>query len=154
MLATLRSGALIVLATAAASVATGGRAVADEVERRPGFVVIVHPSNPVTRVSAKFLAEAFLKKRTQWPSKKVIAPVDLGPRSPLRRQFSEGILDRSLVAVRSYWSRIVFSGRGVPPLELGKEQDVIAYVRKHPGAIGYVSAQRPVVGVKVVTVTR
>ena len=40
--------------------------------------------------------------------------------------------------VTRYWQRLIFAGRAIPPLEIASDDDVAAFVRKTPGAIGYV----------------
>jgi hypothetical protein len=118
----------------------------------PPYLVIVHPSNPTTSVERKFLAEAFLKKTTRWPHGDVIRPVDLGPDSAVRQRFVRDVMDRSVAAVRSYWQQIIFSGRDVPPPELDSDADVVKFVAKYAGAVGYVSGVANVAGTKVVAV--
>src|SRR5437773_1278170 len=104
------------------------------------YRLITHPANPATSVGRKFLGDAFLKKVTRWPDDQAIRPVDLDPDSPVRKRFSEEVLGRSVAAVKSYWQQIIFSGRDIPPPELDSDEDIIQYVLKHPGAVGYVSA--------------
>jgi hypothetical protein len=116
------------------------------------FRVIANPANPAHVVEQKFVADAFLKKISRWPSGPVIRPVDQRPDSPVRRRFSEDVLRRPLPAVKSYWQQLVFSGRDVPPPELNSEEEVVRYVLKHIGAVGYVSADVPLGGAKVLTV--
>jgi len=118
----------------------------------PTYRVIVHPSNPATSFSRDSLTEAFLKKVSRWPDGEVIRPVDLRSRSPVRREFAEHVLRRSMAAVRSYWQQLIFSGRNIPPLELDSDAAVVAYVQKNRGAIGYVSGEAKVDGVKVVSI--
>jgi len=94
-------------------------------------------------VDRKFLADAFLKKTTRWDDGELIRPVDQVPDSPVRRKFSEDVVKRSVAAVRSYWQQVIFTGRGVPPPEVGGDDEVVRYVLKYSGAVGYVSeAQR------------
>jgi len=119
-------------------------------EARAAFRVITHPDNASVTVSREFLSDAFLKKTTRWQDGEVIRAVDLRLDAPVRRQFSEGVLHRSVSAVRSYWQQRVFSGRGVPPPELDSDEAVIRYVRSHRGGIGYVSERAETRGVKVV----
>jgi ABC-type phosphate transport system substrate-binding protein len=107
---------------------------------QPSFAVIVHGKNRARALDKVTVADAFLKKRTQWSDESVILPVDLPRSSAVRRQFSEGVLGRSVESVRTYWNRQVFSGRSVPPPELESDDAVIQYVSKNPGAIGYISA--------------
>jgi ABC-type phosphate transport system substrate-binding protein len=118
----------------------------------PGFVVIVHPSNPTTSVERRFLADLFFKKATRWPNDEVVRPVDYDPDSLVRRRFSEDVLKRSVAAVKSYWQQQLFSGRDVPPPELDSDEDIVKYVLKYPGAVGYVSGGATLNTVKVLTV--
>ena len=118
----------------------------------PGFQMIVHPSNPATVLDRRFVVDAFLKKVTRWPHDEVIRPADLESDSPVRRHFSEQVLKRSVAAVKTYWQQLVFAGRNVPPPELDGDWQVVRFVLKHPGAIGYVSAGASLEGTKVVMV--
>jgi len=128
-------------------VAFAARALAE-----PEIRVIVHAKNPAAKLDKQFVADAFLKKRTRWGNDSAIQVVDLGVKTAARATFSRAMLGRTVDAVRRYWAQLVFSGRGVPPPELGTEADVVAYVAAHPGAIGYVSSGADLVGVKTVEV--
>ncbi|MDX2093777.1 MAG: hypothetical protein SFX73_38420 [Kofleriaceae bacterium] len=118
----------------------------------PRVRVIVHPRTQVSVLDRKYVADAFLKKRSRWDDDRAILPVDQAPRSALREHFSRQLLGRPTEAVRRYWSQLVFSGRGLPPPELRSDEAVVNYVKSHPGAIGYVSANANVDGVRVVEV--
>jgi ABC-type phosphate transport system substrate-binding protein len=118
----------------------------------PAYRVIVHPSNSATSLDRRFLEDVFLKKIKSWPSGETARPADLGPKSPVRRRFTEEVLRRPPSAIRAYWQQRIFSGRDVPPPELEKEDDIIQYVMKHSGAIGYVSAEAALNGPRVITV--
>lgn len=147
----MRGRIWIIVGVLLAAVATAG-ARAVPASSPPQFVVIVHPQNPVTALDRKFVADAFLKKRTRWGNDRVIKPVDLDPHSHIRARFSEAVLHRSVSAVKSYWQQLVFSGRGIPPPELDDEEDVVHYVLHHRGAIGYVSGTADLDGARVVQV--
>jgi len=116
------------------------------------YRVIVHPRNPTSSVSRRFLADAFLKKVTRWRHGDAIRPVDLPSGSSARRRFVQDVLHRSVEAIRSYWQQQIFSGRGLPPAELDGDAAVIRYVLRNRGAIGYVSGAATVQSVKVVNV--
>ncbi|MDP9034910.1 MAG: hypothetical protein M3O50_08885 [Myxococcota bacterium] len=138
----------LVLAFALAALSVTWFARATEATR--SYKIIVHPSNSTTEVDRRFLEDAFLRKITRWPNDIVIYPVDLTPNSPVRRKFSEEILHRSVEAVKVYWQQRIFSGRDVPPPELDTDDDVVAYVLKHDGAVGYISENTDPDGAKVV----
>ncbi len=116
------------------------------------FRVIVNPESSNTSIPRELLVEAFLKTTTRWPDGGPIRPVDQRSDSAVRKAFSEGILKRSVSAVRGYWQQRIFSGRDVPPPELESDDAVVRYVGEHPGAVGYVSAGAPTAQTKVVTV--
>jgi ABC-type phosphate transport system substrate-binding protein len=116
------------------------------------YVVIVNPTNPITTVERRFLEDAFLKRVTRWPSDQPIRPVDQGPGSPVRRAFTEEVLRRSVEAVKGYWQQHIFSGRDVPPPELDSDAEVIKYVLRYDGAIGYVPSGANLNGCKVLIV--
>jgi hypothetical protein len=116
------------------------------------YRIVVNPKNPVHSVDREFATQSFLKKVVTWDHGGVIRPVDLSIDSPVRRKFSEEVLGRSVSAVRSYWLQIVFSGRGVPPPELTSDDDVIRFVLREPGAMGYVSSRADLRGAHVLVV--
>ena len=72
---------------------------------------------------------------------------------PAREEFSQAVIGKSTAEVKAYWQTVIFSGRGVPPMEAPSEQAVVQFVRTTPGAIGYVSATTPLAqGVRAVRV--
>jgi len=137
---------LAALALLAVLVATPTRAAPS------AFRVIVNPANHVTALDRKLLTEVFLRKTTRWPGGELIRPVDLGTDSAVRRRFTEDVMNRSVAAVKSYWQSLIFSGRAVPPPELDSDEEVMRYVAKYAGAVGYVSGVGELSGVKVVAV--
>jgi hypothetical protein len=106
----------------------------------PSFRVIVHQSNPVSSIQRSDISAMFMKRTRRWSDGVEILPVDHGSTSRLRAQFSQSIHTKSVAYVDRYWQRLIFSGRAVPPPQLGSDEAVIDFVKKNRGAIGYVSA--------------
>jgi ABC-type phosphate transport system substrate-binding protein len=121
-------------------------------EEARGYRLIVHRDLAVSSLPADHVSRIFLKKTTRWPDGAVVHPVDLLESSPVREEFSRHIHGRRTWAIKSYWQQMIFSGRGTPPPEVSTDQEVLAYVRTTPGAIGYVSASASVADVKVLGV--
>lgn len=120
----------------------------------PGFRMIVHADNPTAAMSAKDLAKLFIKKIPTWDGWVVngaevkVIPIDQVDNA-VRQAFSKAVHRRSVSAIEKYWQKMIFSGRGINPDKFGNDAEVIAFVRSHPGAIGYVSdATAPAMGVK------
>ena len=85
------------------------------------------------------LARILMQGRLGGTGRVVILPVDQEISSAVRADFSESVHQRKVSGIKSYWQAQIFSGRGVPPLEKTGDEEVIAFVRSNPGAIGYVS---------------
>jgi hypothetical protein len=145
----LLAGSTFALALALAASTT---LFAQEPAATSEYRVILHPTNPLGSIDRQLLEDAFLKKVRAWPGGEVIRPVDLPQRSAVRRRFSGEVLRRSVEAVRAYWNQRIFSGRDLPPPELSSDEEVVRYVLKHRGAVGYISGSAPLDGVKVVAV--
>jgi ABC-type phosphate transport system substrate-binding protein len=143
-----RSAVLLVVVLALFALAARGSAEG----RAPVYQVIVNANNPAASIDREFVADAFLKKISTWPNNEVVHPVDLAPGSPVRRQFSDEVLHRSVAEVKSYWQQRIFSGRDVPPPELDTDEEIVKYVLKYDGAIGYVSGTAALSGTKALTV--
>jgi len=137
---TLFAGALALAhwPPSSARVAAQGRA-SNSGAAIPAFRVIVNAANPHGWLDRDFVADAFLIKVSRWNDGQPIRPVDLRGDSVTRRKFSNDVLRRSIAAVRNYWQQLIFSGRGLPPPELDSDADVIKFVVRNRGAIGYVS---------------
>jgi ABC-type phosphate transport system substrate-binding protein len=118
----------------------------------PPFLLVVNPKNPVQQMEQSAVAQAFLKKTMAWRHGGSIRPVDLGADSQVRRRFTEQVLGRNLVAVKSYWQQMIFSGRALPPPELETDAEVVQYVLRHVGAIGYVSTGTDLRGARAVEI--
>jgi hypothetical protein len=118
-----------------------------------GFAIVINAKNSTGELSTEALSRIFMKKTKSWGDGIPILPVDLGGSSKTRKAFSVAVHGRSASAVKNNWQRQVFTGRGTPPPELQSEDDVVAYVRFNKGAIGYVSTNTALDGVRIVTLT-
>jgi ABC-type phosphate transport system substrate-binding protein len=135
---------LAVFGVASLSVGTRDAMAAD-------FKVVVHASNPTASLGAAALGRLFLKKDTRWESGETVEPVDQSAKSTVRAAFSTDVHRKDVGSIKSYWQQQIFSGRGTPPPEMSSDAEVLAFVRSHAGAVGYVSSAAAVGdGVKVV----
>lgn len=116
------------------------------------YKVIVNKDNPVSELSKDKVSKLFLKKTKKWDNGDKVNPVDLFSDSSIRKSFTKQVLGKTVGAIKAYWQKKIFSGKGIPPAEKNNDREVIAYVKSKPGAIGYVSANANTNSVKVVKV--
>lgn len=114
------------------------------------LVVIVHPSNS-DAINAKNVQRIFLGKEKKFPGGAKVTPINQVSSAPGRDQFDSGILGRSTNQVSAYWSKLVFTGKGIPPKELDNDAAVIAAVAADASAIGYVDSSAVTGDVKALT---
>lgn len=144
-----RAVAFIVLA-----VFLGAPASLIDAQSLPDFRVIVNANNPNDQLSKDEISQIFLKKVKQWSDGTAVLPVDLNADSLVRKSFCQQVHGRSVASIKSYWQRMIFSGREVPAPEKASESEVVEFVASNPGAIGYVRTSSQIAGpVKVLRVT-
>ena len=120
----------------------------------PAFKVVINESNREASMTRAKLSTLFLKKVTRWGSGGTVQPIDLDDKSSLRQNFSQAVHGKEVAWIKSYWNKMIFSGRSSPPPEVTSEQQVLAFVRANPDAIGYVSRGTGVgSGLKVIEIT-
>ncbi|MCD4749709.1 MAG: TonB family protein [Thermoanaerobaculales bacterium] len=114
------------------------------------FFVIVHPDNDAEMLSRQTVSDIFLKKTTKWADNLPAEPVDLSSDSAIREAFSIEVHNRSTANIKSHWQKQIFSGAQSPPLEVAAEEEAVAFVRQHRGAIAYVSTSASFDDVKII----
>ena len=104
------------------------------------FVVIVNPSVAGTTMRRPDLAAVFLKKAARWGNGKLAVPVDQSGTSAVRTSFSESVLRMSVATTVQYWQKQLSAANTLgPPLTKASDVEVVAFVGKTEGAVGYVS---------------
>ena len=113
-----------------------------------GYQLVVNKDNGISSISKDQLKKIYSKKLTKWDNDDKIKPVDLQKSSVVRGKFTKDVFNKSVSAMKAFWQRQIFSGKGVPPPEKKNDSAVIAYVKNNPGAIGYISANADISGLK------
>lgn len=71
---------------------------------------------------------------------------------PVHQAFLQEYLGGSADDLQAYYRTLAFTGRGSMPKVLGSDAEVVAYVARTRGAIGYVSRTASAEGVKTLTI--
>ncbi len=97
---------------------------------------------------------------TQAPSKAEVANIFLGKDKSMKAvdqsgwndtkgKFYSDVASRNESQLKSYWSSLVFTGKGQPLPSVATDADVVSFVAGDKSAIGYVDAGSVKGGVKV-----
>jgi TonB family protein len=113
--------------------------------------VIANRSVKADVISAGDLKRVFMEERIALGDGTHVEPV-LEKDGPVHEAFLRECLGGTDDDLQNYYRALVFSGRGSMPKELGSDEEVVAYVEKTRGAIGYVSARTNAAGVKTLII--
>ena len=114
------------------------------------IAVIANPDMPVTSMSREEINRIYLGKMKFLPSGAKVTPVDQRPGASARSQFYANVMRKSETQMKSYWSRVIFTGQGQPPLQETDDQAVKSFVAKNPSGLGYIDKSAVDDSVKVV----
>jgi ABC-type phosphate transport system substrate-binding protein len=95
-------------------------------------VVVVHPASAAASMTADQVADIYLGKST------AMKPVDLAESSPVRGEFYQKVTQKDAAQVKAIWSRLIFTGKAIPPKEAASSADVKKLVAANPDSIGYI----------------
>lgn len=115
-----------------------------------GVVVIMSAKSGVSHVSKSDVGALYLGRTSNLPNGSKAHLYDLAESSAVRKAFYSKATGKSTSQVKATWSRLVFSGRAVPPKELSSAAAVVKAVAADTSAIGYVDSGAVNATVKVV----
>ena len=112
-------------------------------------VVIVHPSN-TSSISATDIQRLYLAKLKKFSNGSAADAVNQEEGSAIRINFDSTVVGKNEAQMKSYWAKLVFTGKEVPLKQAGSDQEVIDLVSSNPSNIGYIDASNVTDAVKVV----
>lgn len=81
--------------------------------------------------------------------------VDLADRqsdSAIFREFYEKVTEKDSRQIKALWAKLGFMGKAKPPKVFDSDEDIKAWIKKHPNAIGYIEKSSLDKSVKVLLV--
>lgn len=114
--------------------------------------VIANPNIAANSITASELKAVFLEERGSFAGahiEPVLARSGVAHEAILRHY-----LGMTNTALEHYYSALVFSGRGIMPRMFDSDAQIIAYVAKTRGAIGYINAETQTSEVRTLYVVR
>lgn len=114
------------------------------------IVVIANRDLPVTSLSREEIYRIYLGKTKFLPNGSKVVPIDQQSGSPTRERFYSDLVNKSESEMKSYWSRIIFTGQGYPPIQESDDKSVLDTVSKNSNCLGYIDRSALDNSVKVV----
>ncbi len=111
--------------------------------------VIVHPSNGST-FDKDSIKRIFLGKTRAFPGGGEAVPIALKEGTAENQDFTKNVLSKTPKQLKAYWAKMVFTGKGTPPRQMGGTSEILSLISANPNLIGFVPAGSATGGVKVV----
>lgn len=102
------------------------------------LVVIVSARSTAPALRNDQVAAIFLGQSAQLPDGAYVTAIDQQVGSSVRDEFYVRVAAKSPALLKAYWSKLLFTGRGQPPREVGGDTAVRKLVAETPGLIGYI----------------
>ncbi|TDJ25835.1 MAG: phosphate ABC transporter substrate-binding protein [Gammaproteobacteria bacterium] len=113
-------------------------------------VVVAHPSASDASIIKPVIKKIYLGRMNTFPSGSPLVAVEQPSDSPTMQEFHSKVTKKTPDQLRSYWAKMVLSGKGIKLDVLQGNAAVKAWVASHPDGLGYIDASQVDDSVKVV----
>jgi|SRR5882724_10154283 len=105
--------------------------------RAADFVVIVNKANTAS-VDKDIVAKIYTGNMKLWGDGTAIVALDLPENDPIRANFCNEIIGKTIGNLKALWAQLVFSGKALPPKQMASDDEVKKFVSANKGGIGYI----------------
>ena len=113
-------------------------------------VAVVSARSPVTVLTRNEVTDLFLGRSSRFPGGTFAVPIDQRDGTAARDEFYLAFAGKSAAQLNAHWSKIIFTGRGQPPVEAANGEAVKRILLANPAAIGYMERGLVDAGLRVV----
>lgn len=110
--------------------------------------VLVNGTSAIITLSEDDLKNYYLGKRSSWPDGSKVTVVVLKDGASHESLMKK--LGKSTSQFSTGWKKLVFTGKGSMPEQVSSEDELVAFVAKNPGSIGYADVGKVKDGVKAI----
>lgn len=103
------------------------------------LVVVMSAESDVEALTRDQIINIFLGRFRLLPNGLSALPID-HPSDDIKAALYMRLVNKQPAEIRSYWSRLVFSGKTAPPHQAESRQEILARLAKSPAAIAYLPA--------------
>lgn len=119
---------------------------------RAELAVIAHPDTAVAGISPGELSRIYLGKTGTLPNGERVTAIDQAEGRPTREKFYRSVVGMNPRELKSYWSKLMFTGKGKPPQSVADDRAMRDWVAGHPGSLGYIDGGAVDSSVKVLLI--
>lgn len=105
-------------------------------------VVVVSARSEVSQLERIHVENIFFGRNYTFPGGSDAIPFDLEEGALERDEFYMKLTGRTAAQVKSFWAKLIFTGRGRPPVVASDQDELINRLIANPNAIGYIDSSR------------
>jgi hypothetical protein len=113
------------------------------------IVVVVGKTSIISTLDEQHVANIFLARTKQYPNGEKAIPIEI-THSDMRIGFYQTISGKTPTQLNAYWTTLVFTGKGKPPMGLSDSKEIEQRLISRPGTITYLRAEDVTDNMKVV----
>ncbi|MEY4590218.1 MAG: hypothetical protein RL497_2294 [Pseudomonadota bacterium] len=113
-------------------------------------VVIVNSNSSISNLSVEQVSDIFLGKSSRFSDGSQAVPIDQAPDAEDAGAFRDKVTKKSASQLKSYWSKLVFTGKAQMPKQVSDGKEVKTLISANPNMIGYMDSKLVDGSVKVV----
>ncbi|MCK0511766.1 hypothetical protein [Aromatoleum buckelii] len=103
------------------------------------ILIVTGARGAIGELSRQQAEQLYLGRTRSLPDGTPVTLADL-PAGSVRDRFYEQLTGKNPSQIRAYWSRMVFTGRALPPQQVGNVRELGALLMANPNVIGYLPA--------------
>ncbi len=105
------------------------------------ILVVVGKASPIENLNEQELANIFLAKTNRLADGSRITPLKLSEQN-YEYNFYYKISGKNPSQLSSYWTSLIFTGKGKPPKEYRDRKKLVEELSNNPGAMAYIVAEQ------------
>lgn len=112
------------------------------------LAVVAGKGSSIERLDGQEVANIFLARTTQLRDGTRVHPVELN-NNAFKAAFYREISGKTLAQVNSYWTTLVFTGKGKPPRSVEDPSQVVELLNSDPHAVAYLPVGKATESLKI-----
>ena len=116
------------------------------------LAVVVAKDSKIESISKRELVDVYMGRFDVLESGQIVQPVDYENGSVFRGLFYRALVNKNERQINAYWSRLIFSGRAKPPLQVSSPEQSLAYLLRNESALAYMPVERVSEEMKIVLI--
>ena len=116
------------------------------------IAIVVAKSSKIEAISKRELVDVYMGRFDVLESGHKVQPVDYENGSTLRTMFYKTLVNKSERQINAYWSRLIFSGRAKPPVQVASPEESLNFLLSNQSAMSYIPVNRVSEEMKIVLV--